>query len=83
LKSFSRYISFNRDNDELLLSVLQVLVREHVRLDQYRSSAQHRRGMRDVEIDTEEFESRVCYYYYFLSLLFFSFFFVCLVRFIS
>jgi DNA replication licensing factor MCM2 len=57
-KVFDKYLSVDRDNFELLLHLLSELEKELMRFNYFRNDV-----MPDViEIDIEDFESRVCFF---------------------
>ena len=55
-QAFARYITYRRDNDELLLYLLQSLVRDEVTFQQLRND---REPLTTVTIPTADLESRV------------------------
>jgi hypothetical protein len=48
-KTFSKYISFKKDDNEMLMYILRVLVREHIQADPETK----------IDIDADELEARV------------------------
>ena len=60
-KSFAKYIAFKKDNDALLLYILQNCLRETI---QYYQMRNEKSVPSTIDIDCSDFEARVCTFFF-------------------